>query len=406
MIAQEGPLAPRQWMVLGLVLAALIVDGIDTQLLSLVAPLIMKEWGVDKASFGWAMSAALFGMALGAGVGGGLGDRVGRKTVLVGSTLVFGLGTLAVGLVHSLPVLTALRFASGLGFGALAPNGAALVSEWLPVRLRPRAMALLSITIPMGGLVGGSAVLALLPIAGWRGCFILCGLGTLAMMAAMIALLPESPAYLAARGSTEARAPKSRVFTRANLRLNITAWSAFFCLQLIAYGFIAWTPVMLTMVGWPLAQAIQGTMVFNISAVCASLLAGLLLERMRFRTVALTGALGAIVALKLLHALVTTSPPQPSAVFAAIALVSVLVGIGITSIYTLLPFVYPAESRASGIGMGLMAGRTGGIIIALSGGALLALGGDSLIPFFAVLLLAAALATVNILILGARHGLR
>jgi AAHS family 4-hydroxybenzoate transporter-like MFS transporter len=109
MIAQDGPLARRQWMVLGLVLAALIVDGIDTQLLSLVAPLIMKEWEVDKASVGWAMSAALFGMALGAGAGGGLGDRFGRKTVLVGSALVFGLGTLAVGLVHSLPVLTGLR---------------------------------------------------------------------------------------------------------------------------------------------------------------------------------------------------------------------------------------------------------------------------------------------------------
>src|SRR6188768_1094170 len=89
MIAQDRPIASRQWIVLLLVLGTLVIDGVDTQLLSLVAPLIMGEWGVDRASFGPAMSAALLGMALGAGAGGWLGDRVGRKTVLVAATLLF-----------------------------------------------------------------------------------------------------------------------------------------------------------------------------------------------------------------------------------------------------------------------------------------------------------------------------
>ena len=154
MFSEQAPIGARQWAVLALVLAALVVDGIDTQLLALVAPLIMGEWGIDKASFGPAMSAALLGMALGAGGGGWLGDRFGRKTVLIGATLLFGLCTFGVGLTHSLWPLIALRLASGLGFGAVAPNGAALVSEWLPGRVRPRAMGLLSITIPMGGLIG------------------------------------------------------------------------------------------------------------------------------------------------------------------------------------------------------------------------------------------------------------
>ncbi|MEI9852198.1 MAG: hypothetical protein WDN24_16590 [Sphingomonas sp.] len=91
------------------------------------------------------------------------------------------------------------------------------------------------------------------------------------------------------------------------------------------------------------------------------------------------------------------------ATLAAVALVSVLAGFGIASVYTFLSFAYPVECRASGMGIGLMTGRAGGIAIAISGGLLLTLEGDSLLPFFAVLLGAAAVAAVGILILGRRY---
>jgi AAHS family 4-hydroxybenzoate transporter-like MFS transporter len=427
MIAQDGRVAWRQWAVLALVLGALVIDGIDTQLLALVAPRIMGEWGIGKAAFGPAMSAALFGMALGAGAGGWLGDRVGRKTILVGATLLFGGCTMGVAYTHALWPLVTLRLVAGLGFGALAPNGAALVSEWLPTRVRPRAMALLSITIPMGGLIGGSAVLAFLPALGWRGCFILCGIVTLAMAGAIAALLPESPAFLAAKGRmaraddlvrrvTGAASPmpparsrtRTSVFTAANARLNVGGWLAFFCLQLIAYGFLSWAPVFLTMVGWPLDHAIRGSLVFNLSAVCASLMAGWLLGWMRVRTLALIGSIGAIAGLIALYALTAAATRPPTAAhewltLGAVAIVSILAGWGIATIYTLLSFAYPVDCRAAGMGFGLMAGRAGGISIALAGGALLALEGESLLPFFAVLTVAAAIAALGVIVMGPRY---
>jgi AAHS family 4-hydroxybenzoate transporter-like MFS transporter len=426
MIAEDGPVAWRQWTVLALVLCTLVIDGIDTQLLALVAPLIMGEWGVDKGSFGPAMSAALLGMALGAGSGGWLGDRIGRRTVLIGATLSFGLCTLAVGFTHELLPLIALRLISGLGFGAVAPNGAALVSEWMPTRMRPRAMAFLSITIPMGGLIGGGLVLLLLPLVGWRGCFFTCGMATLVMVAAIAALLPESPGYLAAKGRyseaeglvarvtrraagarTAAPIVTTGVFTHANLRINIGGWLAFFCLQLIAYAFISWAPVLLTMLGWPLPHAIRGSLVFNLSAVCASLAAGWLLGWMRVRTLALIGCLGAIPAIALLYALFVAhapfSPTDEWAMLGAIALVSVLAGWGIATIYTLLSFGYPAGCRAGGIGFGLMAGRAGGITSAFAGGALLAIDSAHPLPFFAPLMIAAAVAGLAVILLGPRY---
>jgi AAHS family 4-hydroxybenzoate transporter-like MFS transporter len=424
MVAQDRPVAARQWLILVLVLTALVIDGVDTQLLSLLSTLIMGELQTDKAHFGPAMSAALIGMTLGAGVGGWFGDRVGRKTVLVASTLLFGICTFGVAVTHSLPLLIGLRLASGLGFGAVAPNGAAMVSEWLPTRMRTRAMGLLSITIPLGGLVGGSAVLALLPSLGWRGCFTLCGFMTLAVVGLLLALLPESPAYLAARGLCDRAAAlvlavtgaeaqpdsmpavaRESVLTRANLRLNLSIWIGFFCLELIAYAFISWTPVLLTMAGLSLATAIQGTLVFNLSAVGASLLTALLLERFRFRSLVVFACLGAAAALVLLHGLIGQFPEPllPLEQLAGIGLVSVLAGIAIAGVYTFAAFAYPAPCRANGIGITLMAGRAGGILSAFTGGILLSLQGNSTLPFFATLFAAALVAAISVLALGARY---
>jgi AAHS family 4-hydroxybenzoate transporter-like MFS transporter len=278
----------------------------------------------------------------------------------------------------------------------------------------------------MGGLIGGSGVLALLPLLGWRGCFIACGLLTLAMVAAIALLLPESPGYLAARGrraeadrllariagapASVATAPVavSSVFTRGNLRLNVSGWLAFFCLQLIAYGFLSWAPVFLTMTGWPLERAIRASLVFNLSAVCSSLATGWLLGRMAVRPLALGGSIGAVFALVTLYAMTVTmtaplTPGEEWATLGAVAVVSILVGFGIAAIYTLLSFAYPVACRAGGMGFGLMAGRTGGISIALSGGLLLAIDGDSLLPFFAVLIIAAIVASIGIAVLGRRY---
>ncbi len=240
------------------------------------------------------------------------------------------------------------------------------------------------------------------------------------------AFLPESPGFLATKGrhaeaarlieritrlpaasATRALPAAASVFTRTNLRLNVGGWSAFFCLQLVAYGFLSWAPVFLTMVGWPLSHAIRGTLVFNLSAVSASPIAGWLLGWMRVRTLALLGSIGTIVALALLYALVASraplTPAHEWATLAAIAAVSHLVGWGITTIYTLLSFGYPVGCRAGGMGFGLMAGRAGGIAIALSGGALLAIEGNSLLPFFAVLTVGGAVAALGVIALGPRY---
>lgn len=411
----DRPIAARQIGVLALILLALVIDGVDIQLLALVAPVILKEWALDRAAFGPALSAALIGMAIGAGIGGWLGDRIGRKTALIGSMLWFGLATLAASRADGLASLALLRLLSGLGFGAVAPNGAALVTEWMPVRARALIMAGFSVVVPLGGIISASTVLALLSSVGWRGCFIACGGLTLALAALLIVLLPESPSFLRERcqadkadrllariapGASLPPPPSTSgttAFTRANLRLNLGSWLGYFSMQFIAYAIVAWAPLFLTMINWPLPQAIRATVAFNVSAIVASIVTGLLLTRYNFRPIILLACAGTLASVALLAA---TTGVAPATV--AIGGIGAFSGAGIAAIYTLLAFAYPVSCRSSGIGIGLMMGRAGGIAVTLIGGWLLSLDGDSPLPFYGSLAVAVLAALAGTWLLGSR----
>src|SRR5262245_40090830 len=172
---------------------AIIFDGVDNQLLSISIPSIMRDWSVQRSAFATTLALGLFGMMIGAAIAGLIGDRVGRKTALIGSVLLFAAMTLSISMVSGLASLGLLRFISGLGLGGALPNAAALASEFVPKRYRAIGVTLTIVCIPLGGTIAGSVAIHILPAFGWRALFLIGGILPAAVAVLLMILLPESP---------------------------------------------------------------------------------------------------------------------------------------------------------------------------------------------------------------------
>ena len=154
-LIDQRPLTELQIRVVFLCALMIFLDGADTIMLGLVAPSIAATLGVSPSSFGPVFGISQAGILLGVLTFGPLGDRFGRKRLVIGATLLFAILTLATVWIKSFDQLLALRFLTGLGLGGLAPNAVALTSEFAPKRLRSAFVALQWSAFPLGGVAIG-----------------------------------------------------------------------------------------------------------------------------------------------------------------------------------------------------------------------------------------------------------
>src|ERR1700732_2487150 len=162
--------------------AVLVLDGFDTTAIGFVAPSLAKEWGLTKGALGPVFSAGLFGLMIGALTLGPLADRIGRKKIIIFSTLAFGIGTLVTAFVQDVNMLLAIRFLTGLGLGGAMPNTVAMTSEFNPQRRRATMVMIMFCGFSLGAALGGLLAAWLIPQFGWRSVFVVGGLAPLALV--------------------------------------------------------------------------------------------------------------------------------------------------------------------------------------------------------------------------------
>jgi AAHS family 4-hydroxybenzoate transporter-like MFS transporter len=185
--------------------AVLFLDGFDTQAIGYVAPALAKEWGLTKGALGPVFSAGLFGLMLGALIFGPLADRIGRKKIIIFSSLAFGIGTLATAFVTDVNTLLVIRFLTGLGLGGAMPNAVAMTSEFSPHRRRATMVMVMFCGFSVGAALGGLLAAALIPQFGWRSVFVVGGLAPLLLVPILMLRLPESVRFLALTGRAHER---------------------------------------------------------------------------------------------------------------------------------------------------------------------------------------------------------
>src|ERR1700710_2690676 len=173
----QQPVGAFQIKLLASCAAVLFLDGFDTQAIGYVAPALAKEWGLTRSALGPVFSAGLFGLMIGALVFGPLADRIGRKKIIIFSTIAFGIGALVTAFVQDVNTLLAIRFLTGLGLGGAMPNAIATTAEFNPRRRRATMVMIMFAGFSVGAALGGLLAAALIPAFGWRSVFIVGGIG-------------------------------------------------------------------------------------------------------------------------------------------------------------------------------------------------------------------------------------
>ncbi len=155
--------AARSWLGFLLVTLSLVVEGFDLQSANFAGPSIIEHFAIGKAQLGPLQSASLVGLLVGAVSLAPLGDRFGRRAILIAGCIFYGLFSLVSAAATSFTELIILRFVIGIGLGAVLPNALALAGEFAPEKLLASAAGLVGIGITFGGTVAGATAAVVLP---------------------------------------------------------------------------------------------------------------------------------------------------------------------------------------------------------------------------------------------------
>ncbi|QRE73176.1 MFS transporter [Methylobacterium aquaticum] len=403
-LLDAGHWTTMQKTVVFLAALSIVMDGFDGQLIGFAIPVLIKEWGVARGDFAPALAAGLVGMGIGSACAGLFADRFGRRWAVIGSVLVFGLATCAISLAGNLWEIGILRFVAGLGIGGALPSSTTVTAEFTPARRRTLAITATIVCVPLGGMLAGVFASYVLPTLGWRALFLLGGSVPVAYGLALIAVLPESPRFLARRpnrwpelvrllGRMSRPVPAGAAFTDAaeqrleqregvpalfeagRARDTIALWCAFFLNLLAVYSAFSWLPTMLNAAGLDIAVAGSGLTAYNFGGVLGALLCAVAITRFGSRWPLLLCSLGgAATAFALTGVDIRTST---GILIAGFGLQGFFANATQSTMYAVCAHVYPTTVRATGTASALAFGRLGAILSAFAGAAVITSGGSS-----------------------------
>jgi SP family arabinose:H+ symporter-like MFS transporter len=189
--------------------------GFDTAVISGTFGFVERQFGLSKIAVGWFGSAALVGCILGAMVAGWLGDRFGRKPVLISGGAMFFFSALYTTIPNTFSMLIAARIVGGVGVGFASVLAPIYISEFAPPKIRGRLAALFQLSIVIGILLAYTSNWALVRFSEthpaafggvgflhramvsevWRGMFATLMLPNL-LFVLLLLFVPESPRWL------------------------------------------------------------------------------------------------------------------------------------------------------------------------------------------------------------------
>jgi AAHS family 4-hydroxybenzoate transporter-like MFS transporter len=405
------PIGAVQYGIVVLCALVMFLDGLDTQAISYMAPMIAKEWGLSREVLGPIFSSALAGLMLGYLLLSPLSDLFGHRRLILFSTVAFGLLILVTLIATNVTELMTLRFLTGIALGATIPSAVALTTEYMPRRLRATFVLAIYCGFSLGFVAAGGLAASMIPLYGWRSMLWIGALTPLTLAVFVYIFLPESLDFLVRTNAksqsiwgivqrldralpnqapqhfvTEIEAKRSAVgslFQSGRTLGTLVLWLVFGLNLAEFYALQSWLPTILTGHGFSPNAVALATSMTTVGGIVAAFAIGPAMDRLGpHRSLAVVYFAG--VAFVALMGPAISAAPWVLVVAAFCA--GFCISGGQKSVIALAAIFYPAPIRSTGVGWALGIGRLGGIGGPLLIGLLLSYGLGAASLFYAAAL--------------------
>ncbi len=274
---------------------------------------IGNEFAMDATTKGLVNSVMFLGMFIGASLSGYLGDKFGRKRMLIIAIVIWAVGALFLAWTPNLTVFFVARLVIGIGMGAQFPMTQSMLSELFPAHARGRAICMLEGGYPLACILAGIISWVLLMFFDWRVVYLVQGLVGLCIFL-VIFKIPESARWLEMVGrideakaivaDLEDRVVKktgkelgsipdpvvevvdntgkskfAQLFAKDQRRKTLTLWILWFCVLFGHYGLNTWVSSLLVDAGFDIVKSNGYVILMYLPAIPGYLAATFLVEK-------------------------------------------------------------------------------------------------------------------------------
>ena len=274
--SSEDRPARARWVMIGFAFAATVINYLDRQTLSVVAPALREEFKMSNEAYGYVLSAFMLAYTVSNGFSGPLLDRLGTR---IGYALCMAWWSTA-GILHAFATgpwsLAGCRFSLGIGEAGNWPAGVKVVSEWFPAHERALAAGIFNSGAAIGAIIAPPLATWLVLQFNWQTAFVVVGLSGYAWLGAWWCFYrapPDARAEMVAHQGAPWRLLRTRFLSMLTL-------SKVF-LDPVWYFYIFWFPQYLRSVhGFDLAKIGMTAWIPFVTADLGNLVGGWLTGRL------------------------------------------------------------------------------------------------------------------------------
>ena len=408
----------RRWVIVATIFIAIICNYLDRQLLSVLKPEILSEFGIDDNGYAWIVNVFLICYAVMYPISGVLVDRFGSKRVMMAGIVAWSLACIGGGLSQNIVQFTVCRGVLGLAEPTIFAGQIVAVTLWFEQRQRAAANSLCTAGGSLGTVVAPLLIAWLCRILpSWQEVFMVAGIVGLVIAAVWWFVYKNPPQEILAVTTaqrSEARLSEQRAFGWGELFRTRSLWGVllirmisdpvwyFCCFWLPAYlrdiyrmqdaalsmqdtldriQWIGGIPFLVGAVGGVLSSVWSDRMVRRGSDSLAAR------KRMMIATVVVAPL---CMLVPYLNGWIADAQMQVAVVVAIFSLIAVMCLSWLYTICVVIAEAFPVRNVASVVGITAGAGAVGGAVFNIFVGDMLASMGDVLFIIMGMLHIAAA----------------